>query len=155
MFDSKSLKSDLTLHWIFTGAMVCMLGAFIIVCQLFITTDIQVKIDEQQRIVFRTVCYVIAIILFPLVKLLRHIMIRLNETMPGDNPAKNRYLVTTIITMAVIELVAMMGVVMYFLGDGNNTLYMFSLLGALGVFLHRPKLEEYQQIVEALRVQNL
>jgi Na+/phosphate symporter len=155
MLDSKQLKPDLTLHWVYTGMMVCMLIAFNIICYLFINTDIQINLAEEQRIVIRTVFYVITIILFPLVNLLRHIMLRLNQTMPGDNPAKYRYLVTIIITMAVIEFIGIMGLVMYILGDGVNSLYIFSVLGALGIFLHRPRIKEYRQIVEARRVQDL
>ena len=154
MSDYKQLKSDLALHWFFTAAMVCMLIAYNIIGHFFIN-DIQVNLAEEQRIVIRTVFYIIAIILFPIVNLLRHIMLRLNQTMPGGNPAKNRYLVTIIITMAVIELVGMMGIVMYVLGDTVNSLYIFTVLGALGVFLHRPRVEEYRQIVEAMRLQDL
>jgi hypothetical protein len=36
-----------------------------------------------------------------------------------------------------------------------NTLYIFSTLALLGIFVHRPKLEEYQNILEALRIQKL
>ena len=95
--------------------------------------------------------YVIAIVLFPLVNLVRHILLRLNQTMPGDNPAKNRYLMTTVVTLFLIEVVGFFGFVMFILGDEFNTLYIFSVLGALGVFLHRPRLQEYEQIVDALK----
>ena len=70
--------------------------------------------------------------------------------MPGNNPAKNRYLMTTIITISLIEVVGFFGFVMFILGDEFNTLYIFSVLGTLGVFLHRPRQQEYNQIVEAL-----
>jgi len=148
-------KSDLTLHWIITGMMICMLIAYNIICHFF-AVDIQIiNIVAEQRELIRSIFYVIAIILFPLVNLLRHILLRLNQTMPGDNPAKNRYLMTTVVTLAAIELVGILGIVMFILGDGFNTLYIFSVLGALGIFLHRPREEEYQQIIEALRIQKL
>jgi len=40
------------------------------------------------------------------------------------------------------------------LGDGYNTLYIFTTLGALGIFLHRPREQEYKQIIAALKYQN-
>lgn len=150
MPESKKLKSDLTLHWIFVGMMVCMLVVYNIICHT-LGTEIQINIAEEQRIFIRTVLYVIAIILFPLVNLLRHILLRLNQTMPGDNPAKNRYLLTTIITISLIEVVGFFGFVMFILGDEFNTLYIFSMLGALGLFLHRPREQEYKHIIEALK----
>ena len=149
MPESKKLKSDLTLHWIFVGMMACMLVVYNIICHT-VGAEIQINITEEQRIFIRTVLYVIAIILFPLVNLLRHILLRLNQTMPGDNPAKNRYLMTTIVTISLIEVVGFFGFVMFILGDEFNTLYIFSALGALGVFIHRPRVEEYKQIVVAL-----
>ena len=82
MSENKQLKSDLTLHWIIVGMMACMLVAYNIICHT-LGTEIQINIAEEQRIFIRTVFYVITIILFPLVNLLRHILLRLNQTMPG------------------------------------------------------------------------
>ena len=58
---------------------------------------------------------------------------------------------TTIVTISLIEVVGFFGFVMFILGDEFNTLYIFSVLGALGLFLHRPRQQEYKQIIEALR----
>lgn len=153
MTEDKPLKSDLGVHWIIVGIMVSMLISYNVICHA-LGPEIQIDMAEEQRIFIRTLLYVIAIILFPLVQLLRFILLRLNQTMPGNNPAKNRYLVTIIITLASIETVSVFGLIMYILGDGYNTLYIFSTLGALGLFLHRPKEEEYRQIIEALKQQN-
>ncbi len=149
MSEYKKSQSDLTLHWIFVGMMACMLVAYNIICHTF-GAEIQINFAEEQRIFIRTVLYIITIILFPLVNLLRHILLRLNQTMPGDNPAKNRYLMTTIVTISLIEVVGFFGFVMFILGDEFNTLYIFSVLGALGLFIHRPRDQEYKQIIEAL-----
>ncbi|MFW5443937.1 MAG: hypothetical protein ACKE51_06500 [Methylococcaceae bacterium] len=152
MSEYKQLKSDLTPHWVIAGMMLCMLIAYNIVCHT-VGVEIQIKMAEEQRIFVRTVFYFVAIIMFPVVSLLRHILLRLNQTMPGDNPAKNRYLVTIIVTMSAIEIVSVFGFIMFVFGDGYNTLYIFSVLGALGIFLHRPQEEEYKQIIEALKQQ--
>ena len=150
MSEYKKSQSDLTLHWIFVGMMACMLVAYNIICHTF-GAEIQINFAEEQRIFIRTVLYIITIILFPLINLLRHILLRLNQTMPGDNPAKNRYLMTTIVTISLIEVVGFFGFIMFVLGDEFNTLYIFGALGALGLFLHRPRQQEYKQIIEALR----
>jgi hypothetical protein len=106
--------------------------------------------------------------------LIRHIQLRLNQTMPNSHSApeiddcmdaggrathgavseaKKRYLVTVIVSMSLIESVGIFGFVMFILGDNFNTLFIFSGLSALGMFLYRPKLDEYARIVEALTAQ--
>ena len=151
MSEPKKLNSDLTLHWVIVGLMICLLIAYNIICHI-ISSEIQINIDEDQRIFIRTIFYIITIVLFPVLSLLRHILLRLNQTMPGDKSAKNRYLLTILVTMVFIEIISLFGLIMFILGDHYNTLYIFSVLGALGIFLHRPRQEEYKEIIESLRI---
>jgi Na+/phosphate symporter len=141
----KKHKSELTLHWMIAGMMLSLLIIYNIICHIK-GAEIQLNLAEEQRVFIRTVFYVAAIALFPFSTLLRHILLRLNHTMPGDSPAKNRYLITTIVTLTSIEIVGVFGFIMFILGDGYNTLYIFTVLGALGVFLHRPREQEYIEI---------
>jgi len=122
----------------------------IVVCHYF-ATQIQIELDESQRVLIRTIFYIISIVLFPLASLMRYILLRLNQTMPGDNLAANRYLTTIIVTQSMMELITVAGVVMFVLGDNYNTLYIFSCMALLGIFLHRPRMEEYLNIVESLK----
>jgi len=153
MTEYKRLKEELTLHWVIVAVMVSMLLIYNLICH-FMGAEIQISMAEEQRVFIRTILYVVTIAVFPLTNLLRHILLRLNQTMPGDNPAKNRYLMTTIVTLASIEIVGVFGFVMFVLGDGYNTLYIFTSLAVLGVFLHRPREQEYKQIIAALKYQN-
>jgi hypothetical protein len=52
-----------------------------------------------------------------------------------------------------VEIVGVFGLIMFILGDSYNTLYIFTTLAALGLFLHRPKESDYEQIVDALAQQ--
>ena len=129
-----------------------MLVAYVIVCIIF-GDQIQEPLPEAQRVLIRTILYVVAIVTFPMTNLIRHIQLRLNQTMPysHDTPgmeAKKRYLVTIIVSMSLIESVGVFGFVMFILGDNFNTLYIFSGLSALGMFLYRPKVDEYAKIVD-------
>ena len=155
--EPEQLKTDLILPWIIVGIMLAMLAAFLVVCITF-GDQIQQPLPEAQRVLIRTILYVVAIVTFPLTNLLRHIQLRLNQTMPYSSTApgdvaKNRYLVTVIVSMALIESVGVFGFVMFVLGDNFNTLYIFSGLSALGMFLYRPKVDEYARIVEAFTAQ--
>jgi hypothetical protein len=145
----ESLKSGLFLPWVITAIMFSMLAAYFIICQI-LGDSLRQPLPEAQRVLIRTLFYVIAIVTFPMTNLIRHIQLRLNQTMPGDKSAKNRYLLTIIISMSFIESIGILGFVMFILGDDFNTLYIFTLMSALGFFLYRPKPEEYIRIKEAL-----
>jgi hypothetical protein len=148
-----STQSQLRSHWLVVGFLLVLLIAYNLVCHIW-GAELRINLDEAQRELFRSVFYGVAIILFPLTNLLRFILIRLNQTMPGDKPAKQRYFVTTTVALLLIETVAVFGFVMFILGDDFNTLYIFSVLGALGLFLHRPKIEELAAIDYALSAKN-
>jgi hypothetical protein len=143
--------------WAIVGIMLAMLVAYVIVCIIF-GDQIQTPLPEAQRVLIRTILYDVAIVTFPMTNLIRHIQVRLNQTMPYSHgtpriEAKNRYLATVIVSMSLIEAVGVFGFVMFILGDSFNTLYIFSGLSVLGLFLYRPKMDEYAKIVEALTAQ--
>lgn len=155
--EPEQLKSGLILPWVILGIMLAMLAVYIIVCITY-GDQLQQPLPEAQRVLVRTVFYAVAIVTFPLTNLIRHIQLRLNQTMPYPHPAhgneaKKRYLVTVIVSMSLIESVGVFGFVMFILGDNFNTLYIFSGLSALGLFLYRPKVDEYARIIEALAAQ--
>ncbi len=140
---------DLRAHWFVVGGVVTMLGGYVLACQYF-GPQMQIPSEESQRVFIRSVLYAIAIVIFPLAILLRYIMLRLNQTMPGEAPAAKRYLVTIVLTQTMTETVALFGLLMFVLGDDYNTLYIFSSMAALGIYLHRPKMEEYGRIIGSL-----
>lgn len=141
--------ADLKPHWIVVAVTASMLVAYLILCH-YAGTQWRQYIPEAQRVVIRTAFYILAIIGFPMTNLIRHVQLRLNQTMPGEKPARNRYLLTIIVSMALAESIGIMGLVMFMLGDDFNTLYIFMALSALAVFLYRPKRHEYISIVKEL-----
>ncbi|MDD4914223.1 MAG: hypothetical protein PHW13_04190 [Methylococcales bacterium] len=150
MFKSGEYR-DLLAHYLFSAALLLLIVVYIVVCHVW-GNEIRHTIDETERVAIRSVLYGIAIVLFPVVKLLRHIMIRLNQTMPGGKSAGRRYFFTISASLLLIETVGAFGFLMFILGDGFNTLYIFSVLALLGVYLHMPKIGEYSAIRAALAV---
>jgi len=143
------MPADLKQPWIVVIVMVLMLLTSLIACHSFLA-KYQLHLPQDQRELLRTIFYVVAIITLPMTNLLRHIQLRLNQTMPGNKSAKSRYLVTVLVSMASVEMIGAFGLVMFLLGDGFNTLYIFTIVAALGIFLYRPKMVEYEQIIEKL-----
>jgi preprotein translocase subunit Sss1 len=75
--------------------------------------------------------------------------------MPLDNSyAYQRYFFTVALTTTLIEIVGLFGFLLFILGDGYNTLAIFSVLAALGLFLNKPDLQEYLRICEALNTKS-
>ncbi len=153
------LKSDLLLPWVMVGIMLSLLMTYIIVCHV-LGEQLQQPLPEAQRVLIRTAFYAVAIATFPLTNLIRHIQLRLNQTMPRSSAtqsvvslAKSRYLVTLIVSMSLIEVVGVFGLLMYIWGDDFNTLYIFNGLSALGLYLYRPKNDEYSEIINAIASQ--
>ncbi len=142
-------KNDLLPHWCVVAAVLISLAIYLFASQHFGHT-FQDILPEDRRITIRTIFYAIAIVLFPFTNMIRHIQLRLNQTMPGDKSATSRYLLTVIVSMAFVEGIGVLGFVMYWLGDDFNTLYIFLGLSLLGAYLYRPKESEYADIVEAL-----
>jgi hypothetical protein len=156
--EREQLLSDLVLPWVIVGMMSVMLAAYIVICHT-LGEQLRQPLPEEQRVLVRTVFYAVAIVTFPLTNLIRHIQLRLNQTMPCSqaahtNAAKRRYLVTVIVSMALVDVVGIFGLIMFVLGDDFNTLYIFTGLSALGLFLYRPKADEYFEIIEAIAAQH-
>lgn len=142
-------KNDLFPHWFVVGVMLFTVVIYVFICHWF-GHELQEPLPDDSRVFIRTVFYVIAILTFPITNLIRHIQLRLNQTMPGKKSAKGRYLLTILVSMSLVESIGGLGFVMFILGDDFNTLHIFTGLSVLGFFLYRPKQEEYIQIKEAL-----
>ena len=146
-------RRQLTPHWLVCLGMLLLLISYNLICH-FGGDNLRLNLDETQRVTLRTILYAVTIGLFPLTNLVRHILLRLNQTMPGDKPAAQRYLTTIIVTQTMIEVVSLFGLLMFMLGDDFNTLYIFTVLGLLGIYLHKPKMIELEDIIQALSSKN-
>ena len=140
----QQLQSDLVTAGIIRAASLMSLMALLVICHIY-TDKIQIGLDEQQRIILRTVFYVVALLTFPVLKFVRHVMLRLQR---NKKSPKSRYLLAITVTMIISESIGIYGFIMYVLGDSYNTLYIFIMLSALAMFLHKPDKEEYKALFE-------
>ncbi len=145
----QQLQADLLSVGVIRAVSLMSLMTMIAVCHIFSDT-IQLGFDEQQRIIIRSVLYVVAIMTFPVMKFVRHVILRLNLKAENNKTAKSRYMQIIIVSMLVAESIGGYGLLMYILGDSYNTLYIFSMLSALAMFIYKPDLQEYKMLVEVL-----
>lgn len=137
--------------WLAMAGMGFLLAGGIVLCLVWPNEIRQLgwQLPEAQREFWRTIFYAAIIALFPLSNLVRFVLLRLNQTMPGDDASGTRYTTTVLIALAMVEPAGLFGVLMFAWGDGLNTLYIFAGLAALGFVIHRPKPGEYRSILEA------
>lgn len=147
--DNTQINSDLMIHRAVMMFMATCLAVTVAVCIRY-GEQWQLHWPAERLITYRTLFYAFAIIIFPLTNLIRYIQVRLCQTMPGDKPAKQRYLTAVIVSTVLVESIGVLGIILFLLGDGFNTLYIFTGLAALGFALYRPKPSEYLSIVDAL-----
>lgn len=140
-----------------TGFVLFLLSLNVILTHIY-GIQWQQPLDESERIFWRTVFYILAILVLPITNLLRHIFLRLNQTMPLlNNPsniekiAQSRYALTVLVSQMVMLFIGVLAEIIFYLGDGFNTFHILSGLAMLGAFLYRPKIEEYQRIINALK----
>ena len=145
----QQLQSDLLMAGVIRALALMSLIALVVICHMY-GNKIQLGMDEQQRIFIRTILYIVAITTFPVMKFMRHVLLRLNQTVKANKTAKSRYLRTIFVSMTVAISIGLYGFAMFVLGDSFNTLYIFTLLSALAMYLYRPKIEEYQAIIESI-----
>lgn len=145
----QQLQADLLSSGFVRAMGLMSLMALVAVCHVY-ADKIQIGLDEQQRIGIRSILYGVAILTFPVMKFVRHVMLRLNRRMRREKTPKFRYMLTIIVSMLVAESIGIYGFAMYVLGDGYNTLYIFVMLSALAMFLYKPNLQEYKMLVESL-----
>ena len=143
------LQADLLLAWIVLVIMLLMLAGLVFICH-YSSDDIRLVVGAEPPVLIRTILYFVAIATFPVTNLIRHIMLRLNQTMPGATTAKSRYFLTVLISMSFSETLGIYGFILFIIGDDFHTLYIFSTLCVLALFLYRPKVDEYWTVVDAL-----
>ena len=153
---SFSTQHPLFFAWIITSNVVILLCISLFLSQKNIYWQHQ-SFSPEELILGRTGCYISAILLLPITNLLRYIFLRLNQTMPPLKSMQNlsrlaraRYTLTVTVSQSIMVLIGGFGAIMFLLGDSVNTLYILTSVAALGVFLYRPKITEYQNIIDAL-----
>jgi hypothetical protein len=147
--------NPLIFPWLITALILTLLSSSFIFVH-FYGAAFQQPLAESDQLFWRTIFYIVAILLLPLTNLLRHIFLRLNQTMPlleGANLEKTaqiRYALTVAISQSVMILIGGFGGMIFYFGDAINSFRILTGLAMLGAYLYRPKNAEYQQIIESL-----
>ena len=66
-------------------------------------------------------------------------------------PVIGKYTSAMLLSLALSESIGIYGLVLFFLGDSFQTLYIFIGISALGMFNYRPKREEIEKFAVAMQ----
>ena len=69
----------------------------------------------------------------------------------NQSSALAKYTTAVIISLALCESIGIYGLLLFFLGDTFQTLYVFIGIAALGMIFYRPKKEELETLAMAMR----
>lgn len=146
--ETKQLNADILVIRVVFAVMLALPLVYLAFCS---TVERNWVTATEPPLTLRTILYFVVIAAFPLINLIRHIMLRLNQTMPGETPPKTRYFTTVVVSLLMAEGIAVFGVLLYMLGDEFYTLLIFCLLSLLAMLLYRPKIDEYRELSGILK----
>jgi len=161
MIDAKEreiLANGMKVLWTIWGAMVASLVIYMLIPNLI---GDQIKMQELPPDVFillRNVLYVVALIELAIIPFIKRITLKSykaplnpNQKIPGtsNHPATAKYATVMIISLAIAESIAIYGLVLFFLAKDSQSLYLLTAIGAMAMIIHRPKMEELEQLAIA------
>jgi hypothetical protein len=141
------------------SAMFVSLGIYLIVCVGF---GNQFHVDagpdfslETLRSVFLGVSIMTLLTVF----LLRKFLLKpasstsqSSQISSAQHPAISKYALANLISSALLELIGLFGVVLFFLTKDNSSLYLFLIISAAGMIYFRPRKDELLSLVAAMKV---
>jgi F0F1-type ATP synthase membrane subunit c/vacuolar-type H+-ATPase subunit K len=156
------LDKAMKINWVIWAAMVSSIGIYILVAHL---TEGKIRVGAGIGEVFgllRTVLLIIGIAELLLIPLIRRLMLRPSSLTPvqgatavaltpQSHPAAARYTSALIVSLAIAESVAIYGLVLFFLSGNFGTLYLFAALGASGMIVSRPKVDELEHLATRMK----
>ena len=162
MVESKSglNQNQILVIWIIWGAMLITLAVYVLVCHL-VGDGIRQSISPDFPLaLLRNVLIGIGLFTLFMAHFVRRFILTPrtggSESMsPIPPPLKDqsqvvgRYTTAMLLSLAFCESIAIFGLILFFLGDSFQTLYIFTGISALGMFHYRPKQEEIMNLVAA------
>ena len=162
MIDAKErevLANGMKVLWVIWGAMFASLGIYMLIPNLVGDQINTQEFPPDVFVVLRNVLYVVALIELAIIPFIRRIILKSikmsqnpNQNIPGtgNHPATAQYTVVMIISLAIAESIAIYGLVLYLMAKDTQSLYLLTAISAMAMIIHRPKMEELEQLAIAI-----
>lgn len=162
VFEKGTNENVLLSLWIIWAAMAGSLLLYVFICHQF-GEEIRRNIDHHFPVpLLRNIFYMIAVITLFLTHFLKRLMLsgtsrasssKALQSGPHSNqpPFLAKYATALIVSLALSESTGIYGVALFLLGDGFQTLYIFTAISGLAIYFHRPKKEELEALASAMQ----
>ncbi|WP_028581962.1 hypothetical protein [Desulfogranum japonicum] len=159
-YEKKQLERGWRIVLLIWGAILASLGIYIGVCWS-IREDIQINVSPDFPL--ETLQYIlvgVTVITLVAVYYLRKFLLRpTNVTSNAEKYssaqqlALNKYTATMVVTSALVESIAIYGVVLFFLSKDISSLYQLSFMSAVAMIYFRPRKSELLDLVTKIEKQ--
>ncbi len=155
--EKEAIEKGLLTLWIIWAAVMGSLFIYVFICHQF-GDEIRGNMSQDIPVtLLRNILYGIAAITLFLTHFLKRFMLagtssgsvsRASKSGPTPNqPAFfAKYTTALIVSLAFSESIGIYGLVLFFLGEGFQTLYTFIGISALAIYFYRPKREELETL---------
>jgi len=160
----KAIEKGLLTLWIIWAAIMGSLLIYVFICHQF-GDEIRGNMSQNFPIpLVRNILYGIAFITLFLTHFFKRFLLAgtssgtLSKSLksgPHSNqpPFLAKYTTALIVSLALSESIGIYGLVLFLLGDGFQTLYMFIGISALAIYVHRPKREEIETLAVTMQTE--
>ena len=158
--EMKQLDTGWRVTLLIWGAILASLGIYLVVC-IIIEKELQINIDS--KLPLETIKYTlfgVSFITLFVVHYLRKFLLRTSnsivnssQTSSPQHPAVGKYLVSVIITSALLESIGIYGLVLFFLAKDTSSLYQLLTISAVAMIYFRPRKDELLNIAAQMKAQ--
>jgi len=153
--DGDSHQPVLVSAWIIWVGFLLTLAIYVGICEIMGTQSGSEANSGFATLWIRTAFYVIAIVLFPVISGLKQLIFKNTSPAtksPDDSPRPGntlikRYLAGLVLAFGLANSIGTLGFLLFLMGDDYRTLYMFIGISVICMLIHRPKREEFDQLM--------
>ncbi len=164
MYEEQNEIKQLDTGWrvilLIWGAILASLGIYLVVC-IMVEKELQINIDPNLPLeTIKYALFGVSFITLFMVHYLRKFLLRTSnsivnssQTSSLQHPAVGKYLVTVIITSALLESIGIYGVVLFFMAKDTSSLYQLLIISAAAMIYFRPRKDELLNLSAQMKAQ--
>lgn len=150
--DQQILHHGLQRAWLFWSAMAATLLVYVAITQVFATGVVPAPHPAYTGKT-AVIVYGVALIAFGFAGAIRRTLLAARAGPPGQPHTRlaiGRYLTAVIVSVAICETVAILGLVLHFIGVNDEVTYTVVIASAVAMFIYRPRRSELERLAAAL-----
>jgi hypothetical protein len=156
--EKRGLEKGMIVLWLIWGAIFVSLLIYILVANMLVEEIKQASMEDFDLPLMRNILIAVGVLEIFIIQLLRRYMLPKDNTSPSRKLQSSStdsglvkimavYTKATVITLALAESIGIFGLVLFFLGDSFQVLYLFIAVSAAVMFYYSPKRDELEAFI--------